>query len=225
MKDLILLHGALGASKEFDALIPFLENDFKVYRFDFIGHGQNTDTTLFSMENFARQLKQFIEDRQLEKPQIFGYSMGGYVAYTLAIKSPDLIGDIMSLGTKLKWDPLTAKAETAKLNPNKITEKVPKFGQYLDSIHLSWHENMRKTVELMNNLGNGDALSFEDFGKIKNKCFIGIGDMDEMVSCSETIDISKALPNSIYYKLLNSRHPLPQIEMKKLAGKIKNYLK
>ena len=131
----------------------------------------------------------------------------------------------MTLGTKLKWDPLTAKAETAKLNPEKIEEKVPKFGQYLDFLHLDWKNNMRKTAALMTDLGNGEALTFEDFSQIKNKCYVGLGDMDEMVSCAETLDVDAALINSKYYKLPNSRHPLPQLDMTLLADKIKKYLK
>ena len=224
MKDLILLHGALGASSEFDRFIPHLKSNFKVYTFDFSGHGQNDSNTTFSMDLFANDLKQFIKDNDLEKPQIFGYSMGGYVAYTLALQHPEMLGDIMSLGTKLKWDPLIAKLETSKLDPEKIEEKVPKFAAYLDRLHLDWKENMKKTVELMMSLGNGAALTFEDFAQIKNKCFIGLGDMDEMVSCQETVDVDAALLNSHYYKLPKSRHPLPQLDEKVLADKIIEFL-
>jgi pimeloyl-ACP methyl ester carboxylesterase len=224
MRDLILLHGALGAAIEFDELVPYLEQHFKVYRFDLSGHGQNNSEEEFSMQLFARDLKNFIQENNLELPQIFGYSMGGYVSYTLAKDEPELIGDIMSLGTKLKWDPLIAKLETSKLNPEKIMEKVPQFGAYLESIHLDWKKNMEKTAQLMIGLGNGDALTFEDFGKIKNKCFIGLGDMDEMVSCQETIDVDAALLNSHYYKLPNSRHSLPQLDKKVLAEKIIEFL-
>ena len=225
MKNLILLHGALGAAKEFDPLVSVLQDDFKVYRFDFYGHGDNTDAQPFSMPVFADQLATFIEKHGLEKPQIFGYSMGGYVAYTLATTRPQLLGDIMSLGTKLKWDAVTAKVETGKLNPDKIMEKVPAFGEYLNSIHKDWKQNMAKTAELMNHLGNGQALTFEDFSKIPNQCYIGLGELDEMVSCAETLDVDAALKNSTYYKLQKSRHPLPQLDMQLLADKIKLFLK
>lgn len=225
MKDLILLHGALGAASEFDRFIPELEKHFTVYSFDFSGHGQNDSEATFTMELFANDLAQFIQSTNLLKPQIFGYSMGGYVAYTLAVDNPDTLGDIMSLGTKLKWDVLTAKAETAKLNPEKIEEKVPQFAAYLKSLHLDWKDNMQKTVDLMLSLGNGAALTFNDFSKIKNKCYIGLGDMDEMVSCQETVDVDAALLNSHYYKLPNSRHPLAQLDERILTEKIIEFLK
>ena len=225
MKNLILLHGALGASSQFKDLIPLLESDFNVYTFDFEGHGLKPSEEEFSMESFAKNLHDFILENEISGAQIFGYSMGGYIAYTLAIRHGNLLGDIMSLGTKLKWDPLIAKLETSKLHPEKIQEKVPKFALYLDKIHLDWKLNMAKTSSLMNRLGNGDALTFEDFSKIKNKCFIGLGDKDEMVSCQETLDVDAALLHSTYYKLPNSRHPLPQLDFQTLASSIIEFLK
>lgn len=225
MRDLILLHGALGASSEFDELVPLLNNDFNVHRFDLSGHGEQAVKESLNMELFANDLRQFIENNGLNKPQLFGYSMGGYVAYTLAKDNSEILGDIMSLGTKLKWDPLIAKLETGKLNPEKIEEKVPHFANYLSSLHLDWKETMLKTATLMVDLGNGASLTFEDFGKIKNNCFIGLGDMDEMVSCQETIDVDAALLHSTYYKLANSRHPLPQLDKQTLANQIIKFLR
>ena len=225
MKNLILLHGALGAASEFDSLVPLLDSHFKVYRFDFEGHGLRSSNKAFSMSLFAANLQEFILDNRLDQPQIFGFSMGGYVSYTLAKDHPELIGDIMSLGTKLKWDPITAKVETGKMNPQKIEEKVPKFAAYLNGIHADWKLNMNKTVQLMLDLGNGAALTVEDFARIPNKSYIGLADGDEMVSCQETLDVDAALQNSFYYKLPNSKHPLSQLNMNLLSEYIIKFLR
>ena len=224
MKNLVLCHGALGSSKEFELLIPHLSQHFKVTTFDFEGHGNRPSNNPFNLDLFSENLLQHIRDNKIEKPQIFGFSMGGYVAYNTAINHGDQIGDIMSLGSKLKWDPLIAKLESSKMNPDKIEEKVPKFAAYLSGLHLNWKQNMNKTVDFMLDLGSGAALSFKDFSQIKNKCFIGLGDMDAMVSCQETLDVDAALPNSFYYKLSDSQHPLPQLDMPKLANKIIEFL-
>lgn len=224
MKNLILCHGALGAASQFKSLIPLLENHFKVYAFDFEGHGNRPSKRKFSLPVFSENIHEFIIQNEIDKPQVFGYSMGGYATYNFAIKHGDKIGDIMSLGSKLKWDPLIAKLESGKMNPEKIEEKVPQFAAYLDKIQADWKTNMLKTVDFMIDLGNGAALTFDDFAQIQNKCFIGLGDQDEMVSCQETLDVDAALPNSFYYKLSDSRHPLPQLDMAKLAEKIIEFL-
>ena len=224
MRDLILLHGALGAASEFDMLVPLLKEHFTVYRFDLPGHGKSHHNESFSMEIFSQSLENFIRENKLSQPQIFGYSMGGYIAYILAKDHPELLGDIMSLGTKLKWDPLIAKLESGKLNPEKIEEKVPTFATYLNSLHLDWKDNMNKTADLMIDLGHGAALTFDDFSKIKNKCFIGLGDMDEMVSCQETLEVDAALLNSYYYKLPKSKHALSQLDTEILSEIIIEFL-
>lgn len=224
MKNLVLCHGALGSSKEFERLIPILAQHFKVTTFDFEGHGKRLSDNPFSLDLFSKNLLDHIQENNLDKPQIFGFSMGGYVAYNTAINHGEQIGDIMSLGSKLKWDPLIAKLESSKMNPEKIEAKVPNFASYLDNIHFDWKLNMSKMVDFMFDLGNGDALTFQDFAHVKNKCFIGLGDMDAMVSCQETLDVDAALPNSYYYKLPDSQHPLPQLDMTKLANKIVEFL-
>lgn len=223
-KNLILLHGALGAAKEFDSLVPFLEKHFNVFRFDLHGHGASPITSEFSMELFSEELKEFIATNGLNKPQIFGYSMGGYVTYTLASRHPELIGDIMTLGTMLKWDPLRSKLEQSKMVPEKIEQKVPQFAAYLDGLHLDWKANMRYMSDLVYRLGNGGALRAENFSKITNKVYIGLGEMDEMVSCQETLEVDEWLPNSHYYKLPKSKHPLAQLDPQVLAEKIIAFL-
>ena len=151
--------------------------------------------------------------------------MGGYVAYTLAINNPELLGDIMSLGTKLKWNAEEAQKETRKLDPDKIEEKVPKFANYLDSLHLDWKKNMIRTIGLMNGLGNGKALTRDDFSLIRNKCFTGLAENDEMVSREETLAVSQVIPDSTFFILQDSRHPLSLLDEKLLSDLIINFLK
>ena len=47
----------------------------------------------------------------ITRADIFGYSMGGYVALHAARRHPERIGSIMTLGTKFAWDTPTAEKE------------------------------------------------------------------------------------------------------------------
>ena len=91
MKDIILLHGAIGAT---DQLLPLSKSlaakGFKVHCLCFSGHGTLAFNELFSIEQFAAELYQFIIEKNLLEPDIFGYSMGGYVALYLAVQKPNL---------------------------------------------------------------------------------------------------------------------------------------
>ncbi len=101
---LLLLHGALGSKKQFSNLKPLLEEKFELFQLDFDGHGDGKDTKHFSIELFTENLRAFLFENELKAINIFGYSMGGYVALNLAIKHPELVNKIVTLGTKFDWN-------------------------------------------------------------------------------------------------------------------------
>ncbi|TSA49473.1 MAG: alpha/beta fold hydrolase [Sphingobacteriales bacterium] len=134
---LILLHGAIGATSQFNSFTDLLSQSFTIYTFDFEGHGQRPfNNRPFRIEHFAENLSEFIEEYQLQPADIFGYSMGGYVALYLAATRPEYIHHIYTLATKFDWDTETATKESAHLNPEKLKEKVPQFAHALELRHL-----------------------------------------------------------------------------------------
>ena len=51
--------------------------------------------------------------------------MGGYVALHLALHHPERVQRIVTLGTKFRWDPVTAEREAARLDPaNELTSRM-----------------------------------------------------------------------------------------------------
>lgn len=225
MNPIILLHGALGASSQMEPLKNLLINQYEVYAFDLPGHGKSVVDKPFSMDLFADVLQEFIDFNNIKSPDIFGFSMGGYVAYSHALKFPGITNKIISLGTKLKWTPEEAVKEIKMINPSKIEEKVPKFANYLSSLHINWKENMLKTAALMSDLGNGEALSERDFQSISNETFFGIGELDEMVTREETIRFSQAVKKSTFFELKETKHPIQQVDPDLLANKIIEIIK
>ena len=115
MKSLILLHGALGCSEQFNQLYSLLQDKYEVYKFDFSGHGKNSDNVEFTIDRFTDDLHAFIKDREIQSTAIFGYSMGGYVALNLALKHADHIQKIITFGTKFDWNPEVAENEILNL--------------------------------------------------------------------------------------------------------------
>src|SRR5690606_942962 len=100
----LLLHGALGCKKQFEDLQKILSENPKIHALDFDGHGENHSDESFSMELFSKNILNFLNEKNIEKTDVFGYSMGGYAALCLAKKQPERLGKIMTLGTKFLWD-------------------------------------------------------------------------------------------------------------------------
>jgi len=115
----------MGAQSQFDKLTSKLAPEFNCHSLDFYGHGKSSFQDNFGIEAFARQVKEYMDQYNLKGCDVFGYSMGGYVALFLETTSPGSLGKIMTLGTKFEWAPEGSGKEAAMLDPEKIKEKVP----------------------------------------------------------------------------------------------------
>lgn len=225
-KNILLLHGALGSTKQFKALKNVLSNDFKVYDLNFEGHGGRPSTQDFSMDVFADNVIAFLQKHKIEQTNIFGYSMGGYVALTLALKHPNLVQKIVTLGTKFNWTPEVAEQEIKMLNPEKIQEKVPSFAKALEATHApnDWKIVMQKTAQMMSNLGNGKKLNEEDLKQINHSALIGIGRLDRMVSLEESEQAANSLPNATLRIMEDFKHPIEKVDVHQLATMISDFI-
>jgi len=225
MKDIILLHGAIGAT---DQLNPLADNlsakGFSVHQFSFSGHGKMPFKEHFSIEQFAAELYQYILERNLAQVNVFGYSMGGYVALYLESQRPNLIGKIATLATKFDWTPEGAVKEAAMLNPETIQQKVPQFAESLQNRHgENWLELLNKTAEMMKTLGDVPLLNEDVLKTIESPVLLGLGDKDSMVSLDETRKVFAALPKANMYMLPSTKHPIEGVNVELLAAIIANY--
>lgn len=213
-KDLILLHGALGSAKQFSKLEESLKNNFTIHKLDFQSHGDNSvNSDDFGINQFANDLKKFIDDKNLVKPFVFGFSMGGYVAMYLESISPGTFDKIFTLGTKYKWDSETSAKEAAMLDADLMQEKFPDYANYLDKLHfgIGWKELMKLTVEMMLNLGAIPILTNELISKIEIPCRISIGDKDKMVTLEETVSVFKTLQKGSLLVFPETQHPFERV--------------
>ncbi|KOF03924.1 hypothetical protein OB69_02635 [Roseivirga seohaensis subsp. aquiponti] len=227
MKKLILLHGALGSASMFEVLTNKLKGDFEVHAFNFSGHGgAPVNEEGFGIEVFAEELQALITKHKLEGADIFGYSMGGYVALYLAASQPNLMGKIVTLGTKLTWTAEGAEEETARLNPELMKEKVPQYAALLKERHgkKQWKQVIWQTAGMMLELGDEPLLTMENLPLITNQVTILLGADDTMVGKEESENVATILPNGKFILIPNMPHPLEKVDLGELAKVIKDNL-
>jgi pimeloyl-ACP methyl ester carboxylesterase len=228
MQHLLLLHGALGSKDQFQSLVHLLEDSFQVHTFNLLGHGgQPIPESSFSIELFSEQVARYIQDMNIEKANVFGYSMGGYIAMYLAKQMPDTINKIVTLATKFYWDEKTATKEVKLLDGKTIQEKLPAFAEQLQQRHapLDWLLVLDKTIELLINLGENNTLQLEDYTSITTPSLVLLGDRDKMVTLDETLAVYKQLPNAQFGVLPGTPHVFEQVNLSLLAYLIKRFLK
>lgn len=219
MNPLLILHGALGSASQMAPVKSAFEKEgYTVHTPDFSGHGGAAFQKTFGIEQFAEDVLLYLNEHQLSKVDIFGYSMGGYVAIWLAINHPDRVGKILTLGTKFDWSIESSEKEVRKLNPEKIKEKVPAFARILEHRHApnDWKLLLQKTGEMMSGLGKQPLLTKEIFQSIQHSVTICLGDLDDMADRTYSEEVAAFLPNGKFQLLNNTPHPIEKVDLTKL---------
>lgn len=222
---IILLHGALGSKEQFSTLKSLLADKYTVYDFNFEGHGGHSTDKAYSIDLFVDNTIDFMAKNEITVANFFGYSMGGYVALKLAMKYPEKVNKVMTLATKFDWNKEVAEREVRKLNPLKIVEKVPKFAQILQETHKpdDWQVVVNKTAQMMSELGNGSAITLNEFKTIEHPVLISVGSKDEMVTVEESQKVADQLKNGNSLIINDLYHPIEKVDKVELVTTIEQF--
>jgi pimeloyl-ACP methyl ester carboxylesterase len=217
---ILLLHGAIGSNKQLHSLQESLSQYYDVHAPNFPGHGGAEIPADFSITAFADFVQNYIATNRLYQPVVFGYSMGGYIAFYLSLQYPHLFSKIITLATKFHWNETTAIAETRMLQPDILEQKVPKFAQALALRHFpqDWKTVLTHTAGLLQKLGANPLLNEEAYQKIAVPCLLMIGDRDTMVSVEETAAVYRALTLAQFSVLPATPHPIEQAPIELLTS-------
>ena len=99
---LVLLHGNGEDGSYFARQTEDFSRDFTVYALDTRGHGQSPrGTAPFTISQFADDLLAFLDSEGLERPDLLGFSDGGNIALTFALRHGDRVGRLVLNGANL----------------------------------------------------------------------------------------------------------------------------
>ena len=222
-----MLHGAIGAKDQLEPLALSLKDKYAVHAINFSGHGGAPfPDNGFSIPCFAQDAIAYIHQNGIKSVNVFGYSMGGYVAIYLARHYPHLVSRIITLATKFHWDQTIAANEIQMLDVNRILEKIPLFAKTLEKRHLpnNWKTVLDKTKEMLLQLGTSNKLQLKDYPNIASPCLLLLGDRDKMISADETLAVQRALPKAEFRLLPDTPHPIDQVDVQLLHSLIKDFL-
>lgn len=222
---LLLLHGALGAAAQFDELKAKLAPDFEVFTFDFSGHGNNSYDGILTMDKLKDDILSYLDAHHLIRVDIFGYSMGGYAAVTLAALHPERMRRIMTLGTKWQWSPELANQEVKMLDPETILSKVPNFAEVLRHRHpgQGWRALLHQTAGLITHLGYTGGLKESDLRRVELPVLVCLGSADRMVSVEESESAATWMPAGRYHVLQDVPHALEKVDTDTLVQVINQW--
>ncbi|KAG7147427.1 alcohol acetyltransferase like protein [Verticillium longisporum] len=96
---IVFLHGLFGSKKNNRSISKVLARDLgrPVFALDLRNHGESPHDRHHDYTSMASDVAGFIIDHNLDEPTIIGHSMGAKTAMALALRSPDLVRNIISV--------------------------------------------------------------------------------------------------------------------------------
>ncbi|KEQ18671.1 hypothetical protein GZ78_00650 [Endozoicomonas numazuensis] len=95
---LVLLHGFLGDSSDWEALARNLENDLYLVAVDLPGHGKSRDIKVSqdnAFEAFSDLLRQTLSQLGLSQYSLLGYSLGGRLAMSHLVQETEAVDRLL----------------------------------------------------------------------------------------------------------------------------------
>ena len=167
---LILLHGNGENCDYFEHQIPYFSSNYRVIAIDTRGHGQSPrGEKPFTIKQFAEDLHDFMDEKAIPQASILGFSDGGNIALTFALKYPERVERLILNGANLfprgvkplyQW-PIEIGYRIAKLFSNKSEQakhNAELLGLMVNEPHIEPSELARLTMPVLVVAGTKDMI-------------------------------------------------------------------
>ena len=179
----------------------------------------------YTIETLTRWLIGRIEESLKEEfLHIVGHSLGGYLAICAHLERPDLpVKQITTINTKFNWTKEGALAEASRLVPDVMQVKIPGYTELLAARHgmQAWKHTVNRCREMTIGLGERQPLVESTLAKVQIPVQILRGELDAMVTESESTKAAEAIPQSSFHSLPNTPHPLEKLDPQLLTPFLK----
>jgi pimeloyl-ACP methyl ester carboxylesterase len=205
----VLVHGLGSRAEDWANLMPQLKQaGFHVYAIDLLGYGRSARpaNATYSISEEAHYVEDFIAQRGLDKVDLVGWSMGGWVAMRVALDQPERIGRLVlcnSAGIRFEpsftifdFEPTTIPAvqhlyrllmpQPTQLPDFLARDMVRKFKQ------LNWVVDRSAR-----SMFAGDDLLDGKLGRLQMPTLILWGKQDHLIPLATGISLHEQIPQSV----------------------------
>lgn len=218
---LLFLHGLGSTKKDWDAQVPFFSKTHRVITVDLRGHGNSTKPQdAYSVELMTEDVKQLLDQLNIKKATLVGFSMGGAVAFEMAAQHPDYLENLVIVNSGPDFNDMGKIGEELLENRTEFLEtkglaalaKEISFNMFPEDHQIELRNEFE--IRCKNNDYNAYYKSFvtlmawglgDRIKDIKTRTLVVGSDMDYTpVSFKE--DYVNTLQNATLVVIKNSRH-------------------
>jgi len=97
-QSVLLIHGLGSSARDWELQIPDFANHYQVTAIDLRGHGHSDKPPgPYSIPLFARDAAELLKKLNLASAHVIGISLGGMVAYQMAVSYPEVVKSIVAV--------------------------------------------------------------------------------------------------------------------------------
>lgn len=184
-QSLILLHGNGEDTTYFEHQIPYFSKNYHVIAIDTRGHGQSPrGEKPFTIKQFAEDLHDFMDEKGIKKAVILGFSDGGNIALTFALKYPERVDKMIVDGANL----FPSGVKPLYQWPIEIGNRIAKLFSRKS-------EQAKRNTEMLGLMVNEPHIDPAELAHLTMPVLVVAGTKD-MIKDSHTRLIYKSLPNA-----------------------------
>jgi pimeloyl-ACP methyl ester carboxylesterase len=178
---LLLLHGGMGSIEMFLPALPELSAERQVIAVEMQGHGRTAiGDRAFSLQDMGDDMAVIIRELGFDQVDVMGYSMGGGVAFRLAVQHPDLVRRAVLMSAGFSTDgfhaemrPMQAQMGAAAAD---MMKETPMYESYA---RLAPHpEDFPKLLDRMGDFMREDYDYADDVKTLRMPVLLVFGDSD-----------------------------------------------
>ncbi len=182
---LILLHGNGEDSSYFVHQLDCFSKSYRVIAIDTRGHGQSPrGDKPFTIKQFAEDLHDFMDEKGIGKAILLGFSDGGNIALTFALKYPERVEKMIVNGANLF--PRGVKP---------LYQWPIETGYRISKLFFKKSNQARRNAEMLGLMVNEPHIKPSELAALTMPVLVAVGTKD-MIKRSHTTLIYKSLPDA-----------------------------
>jgi 2-succinyl-6-hydroxy-2,4-cyclohexadiene-1-carboxylate synthase len=130
LRPVVFLHGFTGSTESMRGAVAELCEVRETLSIDLVGHGCSDapeDLDLYSIESCSDQIAKVIDEQNLDRPHLLGYSMGGRAALAFCIFHPELASSALVVGANAGLADANARRERIR-SDEALADRNLEFG-------------------------------------------------------------------------------------------------
>lgn len=209
---LILLHGNGESHEIFKHQISHFSKEYRIIAIDTRGHGQSPHGEKpFTIKQFAEDLFDFMNEKSIAKAILLGFSDGGNIALTFALKHPERVEKLILNG--------------ANLFPNGVKPRYQwpiVIGYHIAKLFSKKSEKAKKNTELLGLMVNEPTIHPSELMALHMPVLVIAGKKD-MIREKHTYLIYNSLHNA-QLSIIEGNHFIASQNPAEFNAAVENFL-